>query len=227
MAHRGNLSRNPHLQVGSRVTATLLLASLAFITPSANAESATPTLSSTTSQEASPSPSATATKKVSPTPTPKVTKKAPTKSTSKKKKITPSPKPSWPPKGFSVSGEVYAKVPTAKELVGLISANSYLERQIKECGKYICGAVQVAAVNGCIWWQAIATVADGRGKKLGELTRSFSGSGAKEFKTLLLISPETLENGGAAKITSVICNHVDRDPAVTTSGYTKFEQSSN
>lgn len=227
MAHRGNLPRNPHLQVGSRVTASLLIAILAFVTPSANAESATPTPSPTTSVEASPSPSATPTKKVSPTPTPKVTKKAPAKKITKKKKITPSPKPSWPPKGFSVSGEVYAKVPTSRELVGLISANSYLERQIKECGKFICGAVQVAAVNGCIWWQAIATITNGQGKKLGELTRSFSGSGAKEFKTLLLVSPESLENGGAAKITSVICNHVDRDPAVTTSGYTKFEQGSN
>ncbi|MEO0010789.1 MAG: hypothetical protein RIQ39_378, partial [Actinomycetota bacterium] len=43
-----------------------------------------------------------------------------------------------------------------------------------------------------------------------------------EFKTLLMISPETLEQGGAAKITSVICNHVDRDPTVPGSGYVKY-----
>ena len=127
----------------------------------------------------------------------------------------------WPPKGFSVEGEVYAKVPTAKELVSLISANSYLEKQIKDCTKYICGAVQVAAENGCIWWQVVALVSDGQGVKLGEMTKSFAGSTAKEFKTLLLISPEPLEKGGAAKITSVICNHVDRDPAVPGSSYAK------
>ncbi len=63
---------------------------------------------------------------------------------------------------------------------------------------------------------------DGQGKKLGELTKSFSGSAAREFKTFLMITPETLEQGGAAKITSVICNHVDRDPAVPGSGYVKY-----
>ena len=252
MASRGNLPRNPHLQVGSRLKAALpaFTLALALIASSAPAEAAskspTPKATAKATATAKPSAKASATTKATattkPTAKPSTTAKATTTSTTKptakptpkptltKKKVikkkskvsvTPSPKPSWPPKGFSVEGEVYAKVPTAKELVSLISANTYLEKQIKECTKFICGAVQVTAQNGCIWWQVIASVSDGQGVKLGEMTKSFAGSTAKEFKTLLLVSPEPLEKGGAAKITSVICNHVDRDPAVAGSSYTK------
>jgi hypothetical protein len=217
--------------VGSRIKVSLPAFTLALtlIAGSAPAEAASksPTPKATAKASATATPSATAKATTEPTATAKATPKptATKKKVVKKKKkvrVTPSPKPSWPPKGFSVEGEVYAKVPTAKELVSLISANTYLEKQIKECTKYICGAVQVVAVNGCIWWQVVASVSDGQGVKLGEMTKSFAGSSAKEFKTLLLISPELLEKGGAAKITSVICNHVDRDPAVPGSGYVKY-----
>lgn len=225
MANRGYLPSDPHLQVGSRLKALLpalaLALLLALISSPVEAASESPTVTSTAT--ASPNAKASATAKATPkaTPKPTSTKKSVTKK--KKASITPSPKPSWPPKGFRVQGEVYAKIPTAKELVSLISANTYLERQIKECSKYICGAVQVTAQNGCIWWQVVALVTDGQGKKLGELTKSFAGSVGREFKTLLLIAPETLENGGAAKVTSVICNHVARDPAVPGSFYLKPE----
>jgi hypothetical protein len=138
-----------------------------------------------------------------------------------KVRVTPSPKPAWPPKGFSVEGEVYAKVPSAKELVGLISANSYLEKQIKQCTTYICGAVQVASETGCLWWEVIANVSDAQGNKLGELNSSFNASTERELKTLLLISPETVEKGGAAKITSVICHHEDRDKSLPGTSYKK------
>jgi hypothetical protein len=192
-------------------------------TPKATAKAsatAKPSTKATATAKPSATAKATTTSTAKPTPKPTPTKKKVIKKKAKVR-VTPSPKPSWPPKGFSVEGEVYAKVPTAKELVSLISANTYLEKQIKECTKFICGAVQVAAENGCIWWQVVASVSDGQGVKLGEMTKSFAGSTAKEFKTLLLISPEPLEKGGAAKITSVICNHVDRDPAVAGSSYTK------
>ena len=242
MASRGHLPRNPHLQVGSRLKAALpaLTLALSLVVSSAPAEAASksPTPKATAKATAKPTTKATAkatttakpsaTAKTTSTSTAKPSAKAtPTKKKVVKKKpkakvsVTPSPKPAWPPKGFSVEGEVYAKLPSAKELVSLISANTYLEKQIKECTKFICGAVQVAAENGCIWWQVVASVSDGQGIKLGEMTKSFAGSAAKEFKTLLLISPEPLEKGGAAKITSVICNHVDRDPAVAGSSYTK------
>lgn len=220
MAHRGNHPRDPHLQVGSRLIAAFICLALTLTPQISLAASKSPTPQPSSKVSAKPSPKATASNKAP-------VKKAPAKKAPAKKKknakvrVTPSPKPAWPPKGFSVEGEVYAKVPTAKELVSLISASSSLEKQIKECTTYICGAVQVTAENGCNWWQAVATVTDGSGRKLGELTRAFGGSGAKEFRVLLMISPETVENGGSAKVTSVICNHVDRDPAVPASGYVK------
>jgi len=144
---------------------------------------------------------------------PKVTKKPVVKKKKKSRKkvrISPSPKPSWPPKGFSVEGEVYAKVPTAKELVGLISANASLGKQIKECSTYICGSVQVAAETGCIWWEVISVISDADGKKLGDLTSAFGSSKSREFKTIIVVSPEAADKGGSAKITSVVCHHEDR-----------------
>ena len=245
MAYRGNHPCNPHLQVGSRVVASLLAISLAFIAPASHAATKKPTPKPTvkTSVKATAKATPKATAKASAKPSAKSTAKATAKSTStatakattkatkkpvvkKKKKrakvrVTPSPKAAWPPKGFSVEGEVYAKVPTAKELVGLISANSYLEKQIKQCTTYICGAVQVASETGCLWWEAIATVTDAQGSKLGELNSSFSSSAERELKTLLMISPESVEKGGAAKISSVICHHEDRDKSLPGTSYKK------
>ena len=253
MAYRGNDPRNPHLQVGSRVVASLLAISLAFIAPASHAATKKPTpkptvktsvkatakatpkatakatskVSSKTSAKATPKATSKATAKSTSTATAKATTKATKKPVVKKKKkrakvrVTPSPKAAWPPKGFSVEGEVYAKVPTAKELVGLISANSYLEKQIKQCTTYICGAVQVASETGCLWWEAIATVTDAQGNKLGELNSSFSSSAERELKTLLMISPESVEKGGAAKISSVICHHEDRDKSLPGTSYKK------
>jgi hypothetical protein len=178
------------------------------------------TAKETSKSSASPSAKASAKATVKPT----STKKPAVKKKKKKRakvRISPSPKPAWPPKGFSVEGEVYAKVPTAKELVGLISANTYLSKQIKECSTYICGAVQVASETGCLWWEAIATITDPQGSKLGELNASFNSSGEREFKVLLLVSPETVEKGGAAKITSVICHHEDRDKSLPGTSYKK------
>jgi hypothetical protein len=238
MAHRGNNPRNPHLQVGSRVTSLFLFLTLSFASPTAQAAISKPT----------PKPTATVTAKASTKPTFKATAKPTVKTTAKptstatvrssakptvskkpivkkkkraKVRVSPSPKASWPPKGFSVEGEVYAKVPTAQELVGLISANSYLSKQIKQCTSYICGAVQVASETGCLWWEVIATVSDAQGDKLGELNSSFNSSGERELKVLLLISPETVEKGGAAKITSVICHHEDRDNSLPGTSYKK------
>jgi hypothetical protein len=183
-----------------------------------------PTAKATTKTSTKPAATVSAkpTAKASAKPTP--SKKAPVKKKKKKRakvRVSPSPKPAWPPKGFSVEGEVYAKVPTSKELVGLISANSYLSKQINQCTTYICGAVQVASETGCLWWEAIATVTDTQGNKLGELNASFNSSTEREFKVLLLVSPETVEKGGAAKITSVICHHEDRDKSLPGTSYKK------
>ena len=45
-------------------------------------------------------------------------------------KIKPSPSPKWPPVGFTVKGEIYAKVPTVKELVGIASNSKVLTAQL-------------------------------------------------------------------------------------------------
>ena len=251
MAHRGNLPRNSHLQVGSRLTSLLLIAALAFISPASHAASKSPTPKAKATAKATAKPAATKKATAKATAKPAVTKKATAKATAKpavtkkatakatakptptkkkvvvkkkkkaKVRITPSPKPVWPPDGFSVEGEVYAKIPTAKELVGLISANKTLEKRIKECTTYICGSVQVASEIGCIWWEVISVISDGQGAKLGELNSAFSSSEAKEFKTLIIISPETAEKGGTAKIISVICHHEDRITSDPNNNYKK------
>jgi hypothetical protein len=217
--------------VGSRLTALLLIAALAISSPTAFAASKKPSPKATAKVTAKATSKATAKPQVTKKPTakatakptakasatstskPKVTKKPVVKKKKKKRKkvrISPSPKPAWPPKGFSVEGEVYAKVPTAKELVGLISANASLGKQIKECSTYICGSVQVAAETGCIWWEVISVISDADGKKLGDLTSAFGSSKSREFKTIIVVSPESADKGGSAKITSVVCHHEDR-----------------
>ena len=205
MAHRGNSARNSHLQVGSRLTALFLIAALAISSPTAIAASKKPSPKATAKVTAKATSKATAKRQATKKPVVKKKKKP-----RKKVRVTPSPKPSWPPKGFSVEGEVYAKVPTAKELVGLISANASLGKQIKECSTYICGSVQVAAETGCIWWEVISVISDADGKKLGDLTSAFGSSKSREFKTIIVVSPEPAEKGGSAKITSVVCHHEDR-----------------
>lgn len=220
MAHRGNLSRNPHFQVGSRLTSLLLIGALALSTPAALAASKEPTPKATAKATVKASPKATATKKPSAKPTP-TKKKVVVKKKRAKVRVTPSPKPPWPPKGFSVEGNVYAKVPNAKELVGLISANKTLQRKIKECTTYICGSVQVASETGCIWWEVISVISDGQGVKLGELNSAFTASAPREFKTLIVVSPESTETGGTAKITSVICHPEDRVTTNPSNNYTK------
>jgi hypothetical protein len=225
--------------VGSRLTALFLIAALAISSPTAIAASKKPSPKATAKVSAKATSKATAkpkaTKKATAkataksTATSKATAKSTTKATAsakpkatkkpvvkkkkkprKKVRVNPSPKPSWPPKGFSVEGEVYAKVPTAKELVGLISANASLGKQIKECSTYICGSVQVASETGCIWWEVISVISDADAKKLGDLTSAFGSSKSREFKTIIVVSPEPADKGGSAKITSVVCHHEDR-----------------
>ena len=96
-----------------------------------------------------------------------------------------------------------------------------MQKRIKECSTFICGSVQVASETGCIWWEVIATVSDAQGAKLGELTSAFGKSEARELKTLIVISPESLDKGGSSKIVSVICHHEDRITGDPTTVYKK------
>ena len=126
----------------------------------------------------------------------------------KKAKITPSPSPVWPPKGFikSKDGNTYAKIPTAKELVGLASNDKVLTRALAKkidgvpvCEKFSCGAVQVASTTGCTWWVVTSTVkgvvsAEDKTQKIfGTVRTTYGETGAKKYATILIISQEPIE----------------------------------
>lgn len=165
----------------------------------------------------------------SPTPTPKasVTKKAPVKKAPVKKppvkkkkkknvKLSPSPSPKWPPVGFKTDplGEtkLYLKVPTAKELVGILSAKSTLASQIKDCTKFTCGAVIVASETGCRWWKVTGDVVgatsaeDRKLKTFGTISTSVTRSAAKQIVTILMVTTEPIGLGHIVTNINADCN---------------------
>ena len=159
----------------------------------------------------------------SPTPTPKasVTKKAPVKKAPVKKKkknvkLSPSPSPKWPPAGFKTDplGEtkLYLKVPTAKELVGILSAKTALASQIKDCTKFTCGAVLVASETGCRWWKVNGDVVgrtsaeDRTLKTFGYVSTSVTRSAAKQIVTVLIVTPEPIGSGQIVTNINADCN---------------------
>jgi hypothetical protein len=81
MAHRGNSARNPHLQVGSRLTALLLIAALAISSPTAFAASKKPSPKATAKVTAKATSKATAKPQVTKKPTAKATAKPTSKAT--------------------------------------------------------------------------------------------------------------------------------------------------
>jgi hypothetical protein len=171
----------------------------------------------------------------SPTPKPKASvskkapeKKAPAKKSPAKKKapakkklatLTPSPSPKWPPAGFKTDplGEtkLYMKIPTAKELVGILSAKSSLSSQIKACTSFTCGAVLVASEIGCRWWQVTgsvvgATSAENRAiKTFGKVTTAANKSNPKQILTVLLVTTEPIGAGHIVSNISADCNQSD------------------
>ena len=165
----------------------------------------------------------------SPTPPPKASvtkapvKKAPVKKKKKRVKkvitLTPSPSPSWPPAGFKTDKlnetKLYLKVPTAKELVGILSAKSVLASQIKACTKFTCGAVLVASETGCRWWQITADVvgatsADNRAlKTFGKITTSVTHSAPQQIVTVLLVTTEAIGTRHIVSNINADCNQSD------------------
>ena len=139
--------------------------------------------------------------------------------------VAPSPAPAWPPKGFHENSKVYAKVPTSRELIGVLSAAKPLAAQVKKCSTYACGAVQVASATGCTWWEIIATVsgptsaADRTLKVLGALRTTAVGTKAKQIVTILLISTEPLKAGVTVGGISVNCYHSPVTGRVPSNGY--------
>jgi hypothetical protein len=174
-------------------------------------------------------PATAATKSPTPTPKASVTKapvtKAPVKKAPVKKKkkkvirVTPSPSPIWPPAGFKTDKlnetKLYLKVPTAKELVGILSAKSALASQIKACTKFTCGAVLVASETGCRWWQISADVVGATStenrtlKTFGKITTSVTRSAAQQIVTILLVTTEPIGSGHIVSNINADCNQSD------------------
>jgi hypothetical protein len=146
---------------------------------------------------------------------------APTSSLAKAKaKITPSPSPVWPPKGFikSKDGNVFAKIPTAKELVGLASNDKVLTKALAQtvdgvpvCEKYSCGAVQVASVTGCTWWivtanvKGVTSLEDKTIKLFGTVRTTIGRTWSKKYTTILIVSGEPIELGHTVSNIKAVC----------------------
>ena len=181
-----------------------------------------------------PTPKASVTKKATPTPKASVTKKAPAKKAPAKKKkknvkLSPSPSPKWPPAGFKTDplGEtrLYLKVPSAKELVGILSAKSTLSSQIKDCTKFACGAVIVASETGCRWWKVTgqvvgATSAEDRTlKTFGTVSTSVTRSAAQQLVTVLLVTTEPVRAGLIVTNISADCNQSEPSGPIPNTEY--------
>jgi len=150
-----------------------------------------------------------------------------------KAKITPSPSPVWPPKGFvkSKDGNTFAKIPTAKELVGLASNDKVLTRALAKtidgvpiCEKYSCGAVQVASLIGCTWWVITADVKgaisseDTTIKTFGSVRTTMGQTGAKKYATVLIVSQEPIELLHTVSNIKAVCRNdvpVEKIPGTT------------
>jgi hypothetical protein len=196
------------------IVIVLLLALTALPTNAATAKATpTPTVKTTAKPTVSPKASAKATAKA--------TKKAVVKKKPPKKvTVSPSPKAVWPPKGFKANGEVFAKIPTAKELVGTASNSKVLTRQLSQkvdgvaiCEKYSCGALQVASLNGCTRWEVNAklvgesSATDKTLKTFGTIRTLAGPTTNKQITTILLISQELLELRHVVTNISAICHH--------------------
>jgi hypothetical protein len=205
-----------------------------------------PTHAATTKATPSPTAKTTAKATAKPTVSPKATAKATAKTTKKavvKKKprkkvtITPSPKPKWPPSGFKANGDVYAKIPNAKELVGTASNSKILTAQLAQkvdgvaiCEKYSCGAVQVASLDGCTWWEVNSklvgetSATDKTLKTFGSIRTLAGKTTSKQITTILIISQEPLELRHVVTNISAICH---KEPATEKIPSTTYKSATN
>jgi len=237
MARTGITVGNPQFQMGPRLKKFALFLALALTLSTGSASGATKkptpkptvkvstkatvkaTAKSTAKSTTKTTTKATTTAKPSAKPKPKPKPKPRKKR--KKIRLSPSPRPKWPPIGFVYESGVFAKVPTSKQLVGVISASGGLSTQIKECSKVVCGAVQVAAEQGCLWWEVNSQVFSREKVVLGNL-RTISGtSGAQKIKTILLVSPEPIETLEYISEIEVVCHQDAKPEGIDGSTYVK------
>lgn len=175
-----------NLLIAAITSSSLLLSS---------AHAASPTPKASPSAKATPAVS----KSANATPSVSSTTKKPTKKPVKKTATPiPSPSPVWPPIGFTANKGIYAKIPTSKELLGLISAKAGLAEVVKKCESNACGAVIVAADYRCEWWEIKSTVygidPNDASKKvtLGKLRTLYGPLSAKTYANIILVSEEPL-----------------------------------
>jgi hypothetical protein len=126
-------------------------------------------------------------------------------------KPIPSPSPKWPPKGFTGKDGVFAKVPSRKELIGLLSARRTLQSVVKKCEEFACGAVIAAAETGCKWWEVNSNVfrvkaEDLSREKIGTLTTYTKGSDKRKQLTIFLISGEPVALGMSISGIKLTCH---------------------
>ena len=184
-----------------KLVVSIFLSTLLFST---NSNAATPTPKPTATAKPSAKPVATKSGSTAQTSPSATTSKKPKKKPVKKKRVKktatpiPSPSPVWPPIGFTANNGIYAKIPTGKELVGLISAKIGLATDVKKCETNACGAVIVAADFICKWWEIKSTVSgvdpSDPNKKvvLGSLRTTYGGVRPNTYASILLISDEPL-----------------------------------
>ena len=184
-----------------------ILVATALLTTNSFAVTPTPKPTTKASKTATPKPAVSAkpaSSKPSMSSSSTTTKKPTKKPVKKKKKVKktatpiPSPSPVWPPVGFTANAGIYAKIPTGKELLGLLSAKVKLAADVKKCETNACGAVVVAADIQCRWWEIRSTVsmidpADPAKKLLlGNLRTTYNSLSPKTYANILLISDEPL-----------------------------------
>jgi hypothetical protein len=211
---------------------------LALILPTgANAASSKPTPKATAKAVATKKPLATATLKPI-TKTTSVAGGATAKATTKKvvkkykryvrKKVKPlkSPAPKWPPANFKPEGSIYAKVPSATELIEYTRVEPFLTNDSIECRKVTCGAVLLAAETGCNWWQVDATLSGpnrdgstGR-ENYGTIKALALGSPAKKIIAVYLKSKEPLQQGLNVGGITARCWASDKPENVPSNSYT-------
>jgi hypothetical protein len=176
---------------------TAFLISFALI--ATNAYAATPTPKASAKSSAKPVASKSATTKQATAPSSKKPSKKPVKKKVKKTATPiPSPSPVWPPVKFTSNKGIYAKIPTSKELLGLVSAKAGLRELVKKCESFACGAVIVAAEYRCEWWEIKSTVygpdpSDANKKiALGKLRTLYGALSPKTYANIILLSEEPL-----------------------------------
>lgn len=134
----------------------------------------------------------------------------------------------WPPKGFRANGDVYAKIPTSKELTALLSMSRTLRAQAKTCPVYACGVVQVASRVGCTWWEIKSTVygprsaTDSTRIALGYVRTTLGATPPAKITTIYLRSREPLKPKIVVGGITISCYHSPKTEKVPTTTYKRI-----